>query len=714
MASVVRAQAGPPSPQAASSKPPLAEFKDISELKLDDLLSLTVSIAAGRVQRVEEAPSIVSVITAEDIRRLGATHLDQVLKLVPGFEVLLDANGQTQIVVRGIGTSSVSENVLVLFNGRRLNEQITGGATQFNQRFSLAGIKQIEIIRGPGSSLFGANAFVGVINLVPFSAASFDGIEAGARLESFGTAGAHVLAGRTLGRLSLFGTLEHSSSTGPRKLIGADAQTLGDRYAPAGQQPASLAPALSRDAYRSTDASARLEYGGLTIASRLHNGVEDGGYIGLLQSLGTYNVQRGRQWFADATQRIVAGANGGLSLHFGFTNSQINYARNGTPPGYTRTTPDGRVITFPTGVEVTYAFNSRRYDQRIVADYLLGEHQLTAGVSLEQEVTFNEYTNGNFNVFTGAPLPTLQPQPFSIVPHSSRRMVSGYVQDTWNVVPSVGITAGVRHDQYSDFGGTTNPRAAIVWRLPNSLYVKALYGRAFRAPSFLELYYLVPGSVSGNPLLKPSHIATSEVALGYSRGNLRVSGNLFANNIETFISPTRPLLITNIVGANLTYINLDKLRVRGLELDVRRSFGIHRDVFANYTYQSPTVPATGARLPDVPSHLANFGGTTALGPYLSITPAIIYRSSRPRDARDFRVDPQSESFLRLGLKSAVAGYTVLNLNTQLRNVFDLLELNVVANNLLDTQYVDPSGLNGVPGDFPATGRSFGLKGTYKF
>src|SRR5262245_981146 len=102
------------------------DFRDFDELDLDDLLNVTVSIASGRVQRAEEAPSTVSVVTDEDIRRMGARTVADVLQTVPGFEVLIDSLGRNQIVVRGVVsqipstltavTQSSSENVLLLFN----------------------------------------------------------------------------------------------------------------------------------------------------------------------------------------------------------------------------------------------------------------------------------------------------------------------------------------------------------------------------------------------------------------------------------------------------------------------------------------------------------------------------------------------------------------------------------------------------------------------
>ena len=160
----------------------VGEFDDIEELSLDDLLNVTVSIAAaGRILSLEEAPGIVSVITKEDIRRLGARTLEDVLETSPGFEVLVDSLGRGRVAVRGIVGPS-SENVLILFNGHRLNNDIDGGVTLINLDIPVGNIEKIEIIRGPGSAVFGANAFAGVINIVTQTSTTFNGIEFDASL----------------------------------------------------------------------------------------------------------------------------------------------------------------------------------------------------------------------------------------------------------------------------------------------------------------------------------------------------------------------------------------------------------------------------------------------------------------------------------------------------------------------------------------------------
>lgn len=92
------------------------------------------------------------------------------------------------------------------------------------------------------------------------------------------------------------------------------------------------------------------------------------------------------------------------------------------------------------------------------------------------------------------------------------------------MAPDWTLTAGVRHDRYSDFGDTTNPRLALVWEAAYNVTAKLMHGRAFRAPSFSEQYTINPVS-TGNPDLKSERVGTTEFALAWApRTELRSDG----------------------------------------------------------------------------------------------------------------------------------------------------------------------------------------------
>ncbi len=122
--------------------------------------------ATKRKISTRKAPAIATVITADEIKNMGARDLTDVLKTVPGFGVSINEWGVNMFEVRGIKTTG-SEKILVMTDGHRLNESYTGSGLclTFND-LSVEKIRQIEIIRGPGSALYGANAFTAVINII--------------------------------------------------------------------------------------------------------------------------------------------------------------------------------------------------------------------------------------------------------------------------------------------------------------------------------------------------------------------------------------------------------------------------------------------------------------------------------------------------------------------------------------------------------------------
>jgi iron complex outermembrane receptor protein len=136
------------------------------------------------------------------------------------------------------------------------------------------------------------------------------------------------------------------------------------------------------------------------------------------------------------------------------------------------------------------------------------------------------------------------------ISEAHRQLYYGLVQDEWNFAEKWDMTAGVRYDEYSDFGSTVNPRAALVWETTDTLVAKLLYGRTFRAPSFSEQYLKNNPVGVGNENLEPETIQTYELAFQYRpRRTVQVKLNLFHYEAEDLIvlaGTTLPLRYENI------------------------------------------------------------------------------------------------------------------------------------------------------------------------
>ena len=140
---------------------------EILDLSLEELLNIKLTVASKSETSLALAPGIVSVITRSDIQLSGAKTLSDILNLVPGFTVGVALQGQLHptLYVRG-AFSLFSKDVLMLKDGRRINDAISGGGWTFTTDYPVGNIKQVEVIRGPGSALYGANAFAGVVNII--------------------------------------------------------------------------------------------------------------------------------------------------------------------------------------------------------------------------------------------------------------------------------------------------------------------------------------------------------------------------------------------------------------------------------------------------------------------------------------------------------------------------------------------------------------------
>lgn len=692
------AQTATPEQQAVEQP----EFKDIDELSLEKLLNVTISIAAGRPQRIEDAPSIASVLTDDDIRRLGARTLAEVLQFVPGYEVLTDNSGRNRIVVRGLlGRSSggSSENVLILFNGHRLNEDLRGDATVVNLDIPVDNIKRVEVIRGPGSALFGPNAFVGVINIVTYTAEDFQGIRMSAGGGSFGSQQYNILAGHKIGDLALSGFVQFKDTTGARLKVPADAQSRLDAFLSPFFPPASLAPGKTNDDRSAVDANFQAVYKGLTINGRFKD-EHSGSFIGGGETLGNGRIDT-QQIALDVGYRHLLGDAGSILGKFSFTQNAIDLLINIAPPGFIRPLPPpGGIIFYPNGLLSFLTNNTRRYAGEAVLDYrLFKTHQFTMGLEFSNESTFGRKTEANYDLITRLPLPSLRDTGIAAFPHTSRSLVSFYGQDIWQPIPELDITAGVRYDHYSDVGGTVDPRIGAVWRFAKDFHLKLLYGSAFRAPSILETSFNVPNGIIGNPDLQPSRLQTFEAAVGYSRPNqFSVTVDYFATFIRDFIRLRTPPLTAG-PGVVATFVNDKGIDIQGVEIETKLHLWDHL-FFANYTYQRPKDIATGLRLNDVPSHLGSLGLSLSLGKYLKLTPSAIFRGSRLRDIGDPR--------------SNLPGYALFNLTLQAQTPIPGLEISGTINNIFNKQYTDPAPALGVPGDYPRPGINFFLKAIYKF
>jgi len=676
----------------------LGFFQDFDELDLEELLvadEVKSSLTTRRELALTEAPGVLTVVDADQIRNLGARTLREVLRTLPGFDIQTNNLDRSQIIVRGIrGYSGTSENVLVLLDGQRLNEALTGGATLINLEFPVENIKRVEVLRGPGSTLYGGGALAAVINIVTFTPEDLEGIEVVAGGGSFQTTQLTLRLGAEIKGVGIGGFVHFKNTNGARLSVPEDAQTVIDRANPEAE-PLSFAPGPTTDDGRTLESLYRLTYKDLSFEWRLKQETS-GGYIGVTDSLSQQTDLNNRQMLLAGAYERPVGEMGSLLARVAWTRNEIRELLETYPPNYEIEVEEG-TTRLPSGGLLQTALNSDRLDAELELgrDFSAG-HRLVAGLRVSREATRNLQANGNMDYRTNELLSEedLVPLP-GAVKEASRNVFAAYVDGTWRrFSPDLAITAGARVDHLSDLETIVSPRFAAVWALPRTLTLKALYGRSFRAPSFRELYFEPPG-LFGNPELELTTADTVEAQLAFDNQAVQVSAAYFMAFVRKPIVPED----TYSIGQPQLMVNGAGLDTQGIEIEARARFA-NQIAFASFTYQHPENVETGERAPNVPSVLGSLGATFLIRERYSLTPSVTFRSSLPRVPGDARPD--------------LEGHALVNFSFSGRQVMRKLDLGATIYNLFDKEYFDPSPSLGVPGDYPQPGRSVFVYATYRF
>ena len=193
---------------------------DLTELNLEDLRKVQVSSASMYLQSDREAPSSVTVITADQIRKFGYRTLADILRGVRGFYVSYDRN-YSYVGVRGFSRpGDYNDRIQVLLNGHRLTDNLYNSAligTEFQLDVDL--IDRVEIVRGPSSSLYGTSAFFAVINVITKTARSIRGAELSGEVDGFGTYKGRSTYGETRHGVDMVFSGTVYESAGPGRLF---------------------------------------------------------------------------------------------------------------------------------------------------------------------------------------------------------------------------------------------------------------------------------------------------------------------------------------------------------------------------------------------------------------------------------------------------------------------------------------------------------------
>lgn len=669
-----------------SGQEPLAEPGPLLEL-----LSTPVEVAArGLKQKLPDAPAIVSVITGEEIREMGYRSVAEALESVPGFYVINDFLAPN-LGVRGVsgGLRAYSRIVKVLIDGQPVS--FRSDTTNFlgPELIPMGAVERIEVVRGPASSLYGANAFLGVISIVTRRK---DG-----RSESGGVqVGASFPGGNAMGELLY--SLEEARWRMMVAASGEDTDRSGYRL------PASSPILLTNPELASVESRGDIS----RPRSLLLNAQFQASETLALDLLGHFSRLDSRAEFLDfgtlSPENRVAVDNGFLRLKARAElgerlslSGSVAYADGG--PSAQERLNSGSSTSYPRR-DVGYT----GVDAVLEIQYLARERDsLVVGLdhSSESQQLMTVYT---VNSATG-----FQTAADEIQGHKTFANLGAYAQYVFYPLQGVGFTGNLRSDRHNIYGRNTTYRLGLVLTPRQGLYGKFLYGTSFKAPAAIQLYAqpLFGGDVLGNPELRPESARTLEAEVGWGLGDR------FALSLNAFKNKVKDKVELLPAGLNEVPMNSGLQDSGGVEAQAQLRLGTSQTLTGSIAWQK-----TDAHMPD--PFRGEIVAPSAM--YPSLTGHLRWHLSLPRNhslslvARYCSERRATDSNIRENILHAYAlpACTLLDAtwsHTWRSRSGGQLHLMGGVRNLLDRQNTEP-GFGGV--DIPGAKRELRLSFGYEF
>lgn len=519
---------------------------DYANMSFDELLQVKVTSATLTDESLKTVPASVTVFTRAQIRQLGVRTLEELMNYVPGYQSYRNDTGNNSYASRSRRSASNNREVLQLLDGQRLNEDLLG--SDLVAHVSLENIERVEFIRGPGSAIYGANAFLGVINIVTASDLNEVSLSGGSHQEQ-----ANInLSGQLENGLknSLFAQVNRSNG---------EQQTLYD--------PITESFKDSRQGEITNSIYWRANWGDWSAQARHSEYHSNDGYaVGTVDD--DYNRNELDANFLALTYQHE------FNVHWKFDTRlfRSSYLLNN----------NFRSVNVPV---VISGFNQHGTSSGIESH--LQWHDGSADALLGVSYTQNDINYADFNVW----LPPATPaEPMDSLETSTRSFTGVFAQ--WkDAFPhrewgnKLSYILGVRYDAYSDVNGYTSPRLGLIWQMDTNNTLKLLYGEAFRAPTRSDVGIKNNTFILGNPNLKPEISKTTELVWMHSSNQHYLSSSLFVTTIEDAIE------ITNTVPPR-TFINGATQSMSGFEMEWHWQFSEGWQLRSNvsHLFKSPLTP----------------------------------------------------------------------------------------------------------------------------
>jgi iron complex outermembrane receptor protein len=605
------------------------DVSKLFEMSLADLMNQEVITASKFVQKSAQSASSVSVITEEDIKNFNYSTLGEALNSQRGMYLSNDKN-YLYVGSRGFSRPADYNNrIVIMIDGHILNEVVYGSAFMGNELgLNLKNVEKIEIIRGPGASLYGSGAMLNIVNVITKKGLRTDGLFLSAGTGSYGRNEFSAGFGKKIDDIDI-------------SVSGSGGLSKGENYYFAELDD----PATNNGV---SDGKDWEKFAGFQAGITKNNFKLSGGYSTRLKGIPTGAFETDLdgdvsstddRYYLEASYRKEFKKNslllirtyyddycykgsypaGGIDLFdrsFGrWAGSEIQY--------YSETGKRNSIIS---GIDYKYIFR---------ADYKEWDNSAI-------------YFDDNF--------------PFSFF--------SLYIHDQFTIARKLTFTGGLRYDHYSIFGQAVSPRAAIVYEYSEASSVKLLYSEAFRIPNIYEAFYESEDAQKSNPDIKPEKIRAFELAWGHNiseqlYGSLSLYRFTMKNLIDLTIDETDGLTM---------FRNINEARGTGLELELRYQSSKRNTGFINLSLQKSDDPNSGELLSNSPEILIKSGLVFPLSRFLNLSPEFFYESGR---------------YTLYGNKTG--DVYLFNLSVRTMKFLKYFDVSLKARNLFNLKYKYPGG-----------------------
>lgn len=687
---------------------------DYFELTLTELLNMKITTASLDAETLTEAPGVSIVVTSRDIAERGYQHLEDLLADLPGVDVnsRISSVTRSQVTFRGV----LGNNKLVILkDGVRMSSP-TGDPTPIAENYPLHNVKQVEVIYGPASALYGADAFVGVVNMITYGVD--DEVQDRVRI-AFGAGSerrANFLKIFNWGEehgLVISGSMHEEDGLDltddyPEDLALGDLITFGGQLAIAQEDrvgwstpgsSATLDLKYQKDklflGYRTSKYDNSTNLG---VRANAVDFAKDAQWHTHLDSIyATYDFEIGKGL---KSQFLAAHANYEVDPQTRFANIFVDF-NEGFKYALGTKTEFAQLFRWKLGskTKMIARYNWERY------------HAIPKTADLPKPFERGEAINTQGLEYPGSDLPI---QIFEVNYEAYGLMAQAQTRWSEKLISTVGL----RYDHSSNYGSTTNPRLGLVYLRSDKTTFKALYGEAYIAPSprasyehfgsfafqredglYHSFYFYLP-----NPDLEPEKIRTLELhGMHHISERASVSLSLFQERADNLLwtetpEPDHDFVPGGFIEFTQRNANLGELDTQGGELRLLLQYNTW-NAWLHYSHVDGDITGPDGELPlnFIAKHKLKFGGTWRTGNFF-LTPSLHHIGSMLANNIDIKVP----------------AYTVANLNAGW-NPTRRLGFSLNVQNIADEKYYHPgSGGAGAMDLVPAYTRTMRFSGSYRF